>query len=120
MKYLILILLASSSLCWAKRPGSERVFPVEYEGVKYEAVPWALENGTTQNGGFVRAVEVESGEVIWAKQIYKTKYKRGLERDVQDVFIVKLEVESTTGIIKIENEVGMQYRVKLSNGSEVK
>ena len=113
MRYFFVLLLLLSGVSFAKRQVPDSVTPVIYDGIKYEVVPWSFENGTKQNGGFVRAVEVSTGKVIWAKQIYKTKYDRNPEKDMQDVFIVDLKISPEDGVLVIVNEAGIVYRVGL-------
>ncbi|MAD46031.1 MAG: hypothetical protein CMI02_13390 [Oceanospirillaceae bacterium] len=117
MRYFFVLLLLLSGVSFAKRQVPDSVTPVIYDGIKYEVVPWSFENGTKQNGGFVRAVEVSTGKVIWAKQIYKTKYDRNPEKDMQDVFIVDLKISPEDGVLVIVNEAGIVYRVGLSDGN---
>jgi len=107
MKTLLTFLIVLISLsAHAKKLATAIVNPITYQGIIYQTIPWAVANGTDQNGGFIAAVEVASGKVIWLRQLYKTSYTSGMERDAKDVFIESLELNSSkTGlIIKNENE----------------
>ena len=49
--FLLLTMMANS--LWAKRP-PEEVRVVEYGGVRYSVIHWAVDSGSEQNGGYVR------------------------------------------------------------------
>ncbi len=52
--------------------------------------------------GLVEAVDTKSGNPLWTKQIYVTRYDPALERDVQDRFITGLRAEDGGIIVTVE------------------
>jgi len=112
--FIIFIMLVSMS-SMAKRAVPQQVAPVEYEGVIYKIVPWANDNGTSQNGGFIQAIDKSTNKVLWQLQIYKTKYMSSIERDVQDVFITSIKIDSEHKILLIQNEKGLMYKVSIKD-----
>ncbi len=113
IKVLYLFLLLFSVVCFAKRVVPIEVAPISYETIEYSTVPWAYENGTNQNGGYVRAKSKITGKVIWEKQIYITKYRQNIERDVQDVFITSLKIIEKDNVLLVETESGERFRITL-------
>jgi len=57
--------------------------------------------------GLVEAVDTKSGNPLWTKQIYVTRYDPALERDVQDRFITGLRAEDGGIIVTVEG--GAEY-----------
>ncbi|SMF68785.1 hypothetical protein SAMN02745866_04339 [Alteromonadaceae bacterium Bs31] len=101
--------------CYAKRPLPADVRPLIYKGVMYTAPHWASENNSKRNGGYVLATEVETGNQMWRKRVYSTWYNPFLEEDVQDVFIVSIELAGEGDSLIITNEKGNEYRLKLKS-----
>jgi hypothetical protein len=108
-----LVLVSMTSM--AKRADPQQVAPVEYDGIIYKTLPWAIDNGTNQNGGFIQAIDKSSSRVLWQLQIYSTKYTSSIERDVQDIFITSIEINSEHNILLIENEKGLIYKVSIKD-----
>ncbi len=88
---LILALMIVSS-AHAERLGPKDVEPVIYDGVKYVAVHWGQARGLDQNGGYVEAFDLKTSKPLWLLRIYKITYD-SREKDVQDVFIIKMSME---------------------------
>jgi hypothetical protein len=111
--YLIaLILLSGSFYLYAMRKPPSRVPYIIFNGVEYRA-----EVDRSIPIGCVQAVQPETGRELWWKQIYVIRYNPGLETDVQDVFIKKLQPKD--GKLLIENERGGTYLLDV-NSLEVK
>ena len=104
-KYIILslILCAVATVVYAKRKPPEKVTPIMHNGIEYRAPENAM--------GYVEAWDIKEKKVIWRRQIYVVKYKKGLELDVQLVFISKLKIEGNT--LLIENEQKYKYQLDL-------
>jgi len=96
---------------YAKRKAPQDVTPVIFGGVKYSA-PHGLAKGSKQNGGYIEATDVKTGNVLWQLQIYQIKYDPKLERDVQEIYITSLEI--VKGNLEILNEAGDKFTVDLS------
>lgn len=91
-----------------KREGPDPVDPVVLGAIRYEVPHFAIEVGGKQNGGYVTATDVASGERLWTARIYETVYDPKRERDVQDVFITALD-DAGGGRLDIEDEEGRRY-----------
>jgi hypothetical protein len=123
MKPSLLLLIPGACLCFAtstdaKRAAPKAVPPVIRDGIAYSAPPDRM--------GHVVATWTKTKREIWSRRVYaiKYEYKRGLERDVQWVFINDLHLEG--GKLKIGNEKGGEFEldpeslnVKVLKGSAV-
>ncbi len=109
----ILILLCTLPffLAQASRLPPEEVKPVIHDGVKYIAPHWGFYKDREQNGGYIEAWDAEKDELLWELKIYGIKYSKELESDVQDIFIVSLEIKDKK--LTIVNEVGDKFIVDL-------
>lgn len=86
--------------------------PVTFGGVRYEAVLWGKVRNLGQNGGFVLAVDEETGTEKWIVKVYDIIYDSRMEEDKQDVFISKLELDSDK-FLHVVNEKGAQFLVNI-------
>ena len=104
------VLIAAFALClaaaYAKRSAPEPVEPVVYQGVKYIAL-----NQDKDDGRYIAALDEKTSETLWELKIYQEKFDENLERDVQEVFIVSLEIAGEK--LLITNEKGETFRVDL-------
>ena len=98
-----------------KRVGPKAIEPVTCGGVRYEALRWGKERDLGQNGGFVVAVDENSGDELWLQKIYEVVYDNEMESDKQDVFITKLELDENGEELLISNERGKQFSMRLSD-----
>ncbi|WP_293368777.1 hypothetical protein [Nevskia sp.] len=73
-------------------------------GVKYEAVRWGASIGATGNGGYLRAVDEITGELLWVHRIYGVMRDVDIEGDKQDVFIVGIHASEGGENLIIETE----------------
>ncbi len=99
----IIISLALAVPCLAKRAAPQKVTPVIYEGVRYEA--------PIDQMGFVLAFDNTTGKKLWEKRIYKVWFKFWLEKDVQTIYITDMRIENQKLIIR--NEKGEYYSLDL-------
>lgn len=95
--------MLSVSTVHAKRAAPAKVPPVTVGKIEY-CVP-------TGQMGCVEAWDTGSDEMIWRRQIYVVKYTVGLERDVQDVFIMALGLRDRT--LVVSNERKSEYEMDL-------
>jgi hypothetical protein len=121
MKPSLLLLIPGACLCFAtsadaKRAAPRAVPPVIRDGIAYSAPPDRV--------GHVVATWAKTGREFWSRQVYAIKYRRGLEQDVQWVFINDLRFEG--GKLKVGNEKGGEFEldpeslnVKVLRGSAV-
>lgn len=99
----------------SKRIGPDPVEPVELHGMRILVPHDGQAIGVEQNGGYIAAVDAVTGAHLWYLRIYETKYIKGKERDVQDVFIVKMGVRA--GLLRVKEEYGRVYEVDVCNKS---
>ena len=99
----------------SKRMGPDPVEPVELHGMRIHVPHYGQEIGVEQNGGYIEAVDAITGNHLWYLMIYETKYIKGKERDVQDVFIVQIGVRD--GFLRVKEEFGRVYVVDVLNKS---
>jgi hypothetical protein len=111
--FIILVLVLTSMTSIAKREPPKQVDPLEYKGIIYQTLPWAAENGTNQNGGFIQVIEKDTNKVLWQLQVYKTKYLSTMERDVQDVFITGLKIDKNNEMLLVQSEDDLMHKVSL-------
>ena len=90
----------------ASRVAPGRVKPVEFDGIRYEAV-WG-------RMGLFRASDIKTGGMLWELTLYKYRYHEELETDVQDVFVSAMIRESDSTIL-VTDERATVYRVDLQN-----
>lgn len=108
----MLVLLAP--VAFAKRTTPAEVKPVVYEGIEYRAPI----NTYSPDGksfplkmGVVEAWDKATGKMVWEKKVYTADLDPGLERDVQDVYITKLEIADRKLIVT--NEHNDRYSIDL-------
>lgn len=89
---LMLLLATFASFSFAKRKDPVEVPPIIHGDFIYTVPHWSANNGTDQNGGYVRVLDAKSGTDVWGIQVYKISYDYPLETDAQDVFITSIEL----------------------------
>ncbi len=99
----------------SKRIGPDPVEPVELHGMRILVPHSGREIGVAQNGGYIEAVDAITGIHLWHLMVYETKYITGKERDVQDVFIVKIGVRD--GLLRVKEEYGRVYEIDVCKKS---
>lgn len=109
---LIFTLLISFSSV-AKRSEPMNVAPLIAGSEVYTAPHWAKDNGTEQNGGYIQVSDAKTGVPAWGIQVYKTGYDSGLEADVQDVFITKIEIDIWNTVLTVTDESGRVFAIDL-------
>jgi hypothetical protein len=105
------LFIACTSL--AKRSGPEDVSPLVAGDYVYTVPHWSTENGTNQNGGYIRVLDAKTGMEDWGVQVYKTKHDHSLESDVQDVFITEMEINFWNTVLTVKDELGRKYEIDL-------
>jgi len=113
---LLLLLTAVLSLgvsdACAKRKAPKGVPPVTFQGVKYSAPHWGFANNKKQNGGYIEAVAVDTGKVLWELRVYEINYDASVEGDVQDIFITSLKI--VDGNLVALNQAGDKFVVDVT------
>ncbi|OMH38405.1 hypothetical protein BGP75_08750 [Motiliproteus sp. MSK22-1] len=95
----------------AKRVAPPSVDPVTIKGVRFEVIHWGKERGFSQNGGYIAAIDPDSGQELWTLKVYDINYDTEMESDVQDVFIECMSKTFFSGKLKITDEKGRSYIV---------
>lgn len=98
-----------------KRVGPKPVAPVSHNGIRYEVNHWGKSRGLEQNGGYVTAVDEDSGEELWTKKIYEVDYGGDMEDDKKDVFITQLKLSRWRNRLTVKNERGRRFAVDLAD-----
>lgn len=91
-----------------KRAGPPEVAPINFEGVRYEVLPFGKARGLEQNGGYIAAYDATDGRELWIVRIYQVDYDPAIEADKQDVFITAMTLVPGPSL-SIEDELGRSY-----------
>src|SRR3954468_17626821 len=113
----ILITIVASAVsvgAFAKRLPPKPVAPLVADGVRYEVPHFGAFHGKEQNGGFVQAWDARKNQLLWDRMIYRIRYDRNLERDVQDVFITEIHLDGKTFFVT--NESSERFEMDLASG----
>ena len=113
----ILITIVASAVsvgAFAKRLPPKPVAPLVADGVRYEVPHFGAFHGKEQNGGFVQAWDARKNQLLWDRMIYRIRYDRNLERDVQDVFITEIHLHGK--ILFVTNESSERFEMDLVSG----
>ena len=92
------------------------VKPVEHQGVRFEAMRRAREQGFLQSGGVVAAVDIASGKTLWTRQLYEIKFDANEERDVQEVYLTELRYDSKLAAVIATDELKRKWRLNAADG----
>lgn len=101
--FLAIALAGASVLAHAKRTAPNPVQPVVAKGVRYSA--------NHDSMGFIFATDLQTGDMLWRRQIYVVKANPKIESDIQDCYITEIKLES--GNLLIKNESNYIYRLNL-------
>jgi hypothetical protein len=71
-------------------------------------------HGKEQNGGFVQAWDARKNQLLWDRMIYRIRYDRNREREVQDVFITGIHLDGKT--LFVTNESSERFEMDLASG----
>ncbi len=96
---LILLIINNA---FAKRLAPENVEPIRYNGMIIIA--------DQEKMGFIKVFDTNQN-FLWKKRIYTVDYIIGLERDVQNVYINKIQMHR--GLLIIKNEERNYYSLDL-------
>lgn len=110
---LVLVGIAFSGQLEAKRKAPEKVKPLIWKGIKYTAPHFLMLEGKEQNGGYIEAWDVKTNKKLWELKVYDVKYNPKLERDIQDNFIVSIEIDQSRNKLIIKNERHQVFEVDL-------
>lgn len=91
--------------------------PVVHKGIRYEQLRRPMEQGFTQAGGVIAAIDEASGKQIWVTQLFKTEFDPKEERDAQEVYVSKLVLDAKSGALIATDERRRQWRIDPAAGN---
>ncbi|WP_338849708.1 hypothetical protein V8J88_11675 [Massilia sp. W12] len=95
-----------------KRRPPVKLNSLRANGIIYSELRNGLDRGFQQPGGIIQAIDEKSGNELWLQQVYQTAYTNE-ERDVQDVYIKKMEFGPQNNSILITTERYQKYKLDL-------
>ncbi len=122
----IIFTLIVSSTSFAKRLSPKPVPSIvsgDYEYTVPHVYKLDLHGDSPIRGGVILVRDVKTKEPLWAFQVYETKYDLELEKDVQDVFITKMEIIEINGlgnVLTVTDELERTYEVDPDSGKVFK
>ncbi len=82
----------SSSIASVSGKVIPRPTPVSLNGIRFEALNNGRERGLDQNGGYISAVDEQSGLELWNLCVYRISFNEELPNEPQEVYIMKLRI----------------------------
>ena len=110
----VLLAIGVPQTTHAKRRPPAEVKAVVNGGIRYVVPHFGALHGKAQNGGYVQAQEMRSGKILWDRMVYRVIYDERLERDAQDVFIIRVTVSE--GSLLVGNDLGETFEMDLATG----
>lgn len=99
-----------------ERATPERVVPLEYDGIRYEAEELSPADAMVNTGtDHVRAYDSATGTLLWDIALPSSVGDSGKEEDKQWNFITNLSV--IEGVLVVTNEQGDIYHVDPKTGA---
>ena len=95
------------------RIGPPDVEPVVFEGRRYEQVSNGEVLGLDQRTGYLAVVDPVTRKSLATIKVFHVPFDPDLESDIQDVFMVRLEVQPDQRRLLVENEHGQRFFVAL-------
>ncbi|MDD5432826.1 MAG: hypothetical protein PHO70_07605 [Candidatus Omnitrophica bacterium] len=111
IQIILVITFAIFSSVFADRPMPKDVSPIIHDEIKYVVSHWDTSGNRFQNGGYIEAWDNKTNKLLWVLKIYTIEYDNKIERDVQDIFITKVEVKD--GKLIILNEANDEFTLDL-------
>jgi outer membrane protein assembly factor BamB len=100
------------------RPPAPVVAPVEHNGIRYEQDQINPARGD-RNGGYLIAVDAETGERLWRVQVYQVPDQSAEGISGMGRYFRSLQLVENGIALEIENEAGGRYRVDLTTRTSV-
>jgi hypothetical protein len=102
-----------------KRAAPPKVRPVEHAGVRYTELRGGRGRGLEQSGGYIVAEDMTDDKELWIAKIYDSVGDGDMEADKTDVYIVKIELDSSQQRLLITNERKERYALSLRDRTVV-
>jgi hypothetical protein len=96
------------------RPSAPEVSPIESAGVRYQQDSTDERQGD-QDGGYLVAIDVKTGERLWRQKVYEVPDSRSAGVEMGGIYFSSMRLISGSNELEIENEVGGVYRVDLAS-----
>ena len=93
--------------------------PVVHKGIRYEQMRRPQEQGFTQAGGVIAAIDEASGKQLWSVQLYQTAFDAAEERDAQEVYVSHLGIDAKAGVLIATDERKRRWQIELGSGHAV-
>lgn len=100
-----------------KRREPVDVDPVEHGSLRFEAPRMGHPYGFDQDGGFVVAIDIADGALVWSQRVYIVDYGADIEDDKQAVYVTELALAEGGHALHVVNERGERFRVGLVDRS---
>jgi hypothetical protein len=97
------------------RPSAPVVAPILYKGVRYEQDMQSYSHGGTQSGGYLVAVDPQSGERLWMLKVYEVPSQDAAGVSTPGRYFRSMRLLPEKGEIEVENEVGGKYIIDLNS-----
>ena len=98
-----LVLLMASSLMAGRTPPSD-VPPIITDKAVFSVPHFSFKGKRHHNGGYIEVHHPETKKLLWRVEIYKIIYVKGLEGDVQDIFIKSLSFDKSHNLLLMSDE----------------
>jgi outer membrane protein assembly factor BamB len=102
-----------------KRVEPKPVDAVVIGNVRYEVVASGKARGLSQDGGIIRAININNGAELWSLTVYEVKFDTAIEIDKQEIYITQLKAASDGKSLVVETKRGKRYRVDLQSRAVV-
>jgi len=102
-----------------KRAPPNLAKPVVHKGIRYEAVmttesAWGSDPLPQAGAAFLVAMDVKSGAELWRAKLYDILYDLEMERDKQEVYVVRLSLNVMRTRLKAVDELDRRYVIDLA------
>jgi hypothetical protein len=98
----------------AKRAPPAPVPPLTIGSMRIDVVHWARDDGFGQNGGVLRATDLNTGAELWTLKVYTIDYDASRETDVQDIFITSVRKAIFGNRLIVKDERGRRFKIDLA------
>ncbi len=108
--FFLIILL---SPCFCKRTAPKEVPSIVVHGIEFRVAHFYVsENNTVHNGGIIEVYDYNTNTKIDTIVVYTTEYSSVTEKDVQDVYIIKMKLLNSK-TLQITNEKRQVFEINI-------
>jgi hypothetical protein len=91
--------------------------PVVHKGIRYMQLRRPQEQGFTQSGGVIAAIDEATEKQLWVVQLYQTAFNVQEERDAQEVYLSELRIDAKNGMLIAIDERKRHWQISLTDRS---